>query len=110
MFLNVQKFIEVWYIYLLGSHTYGINFNSIGLGFIGDYSRRDFLNDQQIENAQLLLSILVNGGKLSPDYKLIPSESVNALDSPGKNIINVIKNWDHYQYGLSPKKTFWQKN
>lgn len=80
-----------------GEHSRGINRDSIGLAFIGDYSRSHYLTEQQIQNTKIMITELLTQNKLSSEYILIPSGAVNGLDSPGKNVLNVIKHWEHYQ-------------
>lgn len=35
-------------------------------------------------------------GKLTDDYVLIAKYDIDGWASPGKNVVNIIRTWDHY--------------
>lgn len=81
----------------VGVHTAGFNTGSLAVAFIGDF-RTDELNDKMISSAKQLLQHGVKRNKLSEDYQLFGHCQILSgfPYSPGKNIMKVIKEWDHW--------------
>jgi N-acetylmuramoyl-L-alanine amidase len=67
----------------------------LGITFIGNFNKHE-LTDGQIEAAQELLALGVKLGKLSPFYVLIAHSQTIDTDSPGRNVVEVIKTWAHW--------------
>lgn len=79
----------------MGAHTYPFNRCTFGIAFIGDFTQ-DEPTLEQINALKLLLLVGVKMGKLRPDYKLFAGNTLIGGDSPGNNIIDIIKKWPHY--------------
>lgn len=82
---------------LVGAHSRGYNYNSLGVGFIGDF-RIDEPNDNMMKAAETLVRLGVKLGKISKDYQVyghcqvLPSLPV----SPGRNMMKFIRTWSHW--------------
>ncbi|XP_044728721.1 peptidoglycan-recognition protein SA-like [Chrysoperla carnea] len=79
----------------IGAHTIGWNSKSIGICFIGDFSKK-LPNQQQLEAAKNLLKCGVTKGELATRYKLIAQRQVIATASPGLRLYQEIQRWDHW--------------
>lgn len=79
-----------------GNHTNKFNNCSIGIGLIGNFSSQDEPTEKQMNSLKSLLNEGVNIGKLRADYKLLAGNTLIGGDSPGKNIIKIIKTWPQY--------------
>ncbi|XP_022914149.2 peptidoglycan recognition protein 3-like isoform X5 [Onthophagus taurus] len=78
-----------------GAHAKGYNNVSIGIAFIGTFTK--FLPDaNQLEQAQLLIEDGIKRGLLCKEYRLIGINQVSTFESPGKSLIKEIKTWDHF--------------
>lgn len=79
-----------------GACAKGFNDDSICIAFIGT-----FINvsptDQQLEIAQKLLRFGVEMNKLKIDYHLYGHRQMIATESPGTQLYNIIKTWEHWQ-------------
>lgn len=78
-----------------GSHTYGFNCNSIGIGFIGNFNL-DYPTDQMIELYMLLIEEGLRLNELASNYKLIAQKQVNSFASPGIHIEELMTKWNHW--------------
>ncbi|KPI96213.1 Peptidoglycan-recognition protein SA [Papilio xuthus] len=83
-----------------GAHTFGYNRCSVGLGFIGDY-REELpvharVTDLQIKRAKMILEEGVKLGYLATDYVVLGAKDLHLTASPGSNLYNAIRKWDHY--------------
>jgi N-acetylmuramoyl-L-alanine amidase len=67
----------------------------LGISFIGNFDKRE-LTDGQIGAAEELLALGVRLRKLSPFYVLIAHNQTTDTDSPGRNVVKVIKRWPHW--------------
>lgn len=86
--------------YKVGSHTKNWNEKSICVAFIGDYGEMN-ATEKQLEATQLLLAEGVERKLLSETYRLYGHFQVkqNTL-SPGINLYNIIKTWNHWTSSL----------
>ncbi|XP_065090463.1 peptidoglycan-recognition protein 2 [Ochlerotatus camptorhynchus] len=79
----------------VGAHTRGYNNKSIGIAFIGDYSK-ELPSPKALRAASKLLQCGVNLGELDSDYLLYGAKQLSATASPGKALFKEIKDWDHF--------------
>ncbi|XP_014366543.2 peptidoglycan-recognition protein LF isoform X1 [Papilio machaon] len=83
-----------------GAHTLGYNRCSLGLGFIGDYREElpvhSRVTDLQIKRAKMILEEGVKLGYLAEDYVVLGAKDLHLTASPGSNLYNAIRKWDHY--------------
>lgn len=77
-----------------GAHTYRHN-KSICIAFIGDFSKQK-PTDGQLEAAQKLIQIGVDGKFLSKNYRLFGHRQLIATESPGKKLYTIIVTWPHW--------------
>ncbi|KAJ9573840.1 hypothetical protein L9F63_008764, partial [Diploptera punctata] len=69
----------------------------LGISFIGDYNPdKQTLNEQQIDAAQQLIKYGVEVGKIDENYQLVGHNQVHNTNSPGRNIIEEIRHWPHW--------------
>lgn len=79
----------------VGAHTRGYNIKSIGIAFIGDYSK-ELPSAKALRSAKTLLKCGVNLGELDSEYLLYGAKQLTATASPGKALFNNIKDWDNF--------------
>lgn len=79
----------------VGAHTRGYNSKSIGIAFIGDFSK-ELPTAKALRSVNKLLQCGVDLGELDPDYLLYGARQLTATASPGKALFNDIKDWDHF--------------
>nr|CAD7432788.1 unnamed protein product [Timema monikensis] len=51
----------------------------------------------QLDAAKLLLNYSVNNGQLSSNYNLIGHKQVAKTQSPGRQLFDIIKTWEHWE-------------
>lgn len=78
-------------------HESIVNNKNVGIGMIGDFSVYDEPTPTQMDGLKELLAWGVRDCWLSSDYILIAHSAITATLSPGKNIINIISTWDHFE-------------
>ncbi|XP_074042795.1 peptidoglycan-recognition protein LC isoform X2 [Leptinotarsa decemlineata] len=78
-----------------GAHSYGYNYKSLGIAFIGT-----FISSAPPENMisafHKLMDKGVELGVLTSDYKILAARQLAATESPGKSFFEVIKTWAHW--------------
>lgn len=85
-----------------GAHTFGYNFDSVCISFIGNFTEYE-PTEQQFVTAKLLIEDGVKENKIESDYVLYAHSQVRGGDSPGKYVYNVIRTWDHFSEDVIPK-------
>lgn len=78
-----------------GAHTKGFNTKSIGIAFIGTFTKRE-PPPQQLKAARQLIEEGLRLKKLAPDYKLFAHRQLIASESPGEPLFKIIKKWPHW--------------
>ncbi|KAH8286493.1 hypothetical protein KR054_010163, partial [Drosophila jambulina] len=81
----------------LGAHTKGYNQHSIGISFLGTYTKEK-PKDRQLKACQLLIEEGVRLRKLDPHYKLFGHRQLSATESPGEMLYKIIQTWPHWSY------------
>ncbi|CAG5039168.1 unnamed protein product [Parnassius apollo] len=85
-----------------GAHTFTYNRCSLGIGFIGDYreelTKHSRVTELQIKRAKMLLEEGVKRGFLDKDYSVLGAKDLNSSASPGSNLYNAIREWEHYDH------------
>lgn len=84
---------------IVGVHTPNNNADSIGVALIGAFETVK-PTDEQIRALKNLLEWGVSNGKLDKDYKLFAQRQLQATDSPGTMVMEVIESWPHYHVQL----------
>ncbi|KAH8384474.1 hypothetical protein KR200_010005, partial [Drosophila serrata] len=79
----------------LGAHTKGYNHYSIGISFIGTFTKEK-PEGLQLKACQLLMEEGVRLKKLDPDYKLFGHRQLSDTKSPGKMLYKIIQKWPHW--------------
>ncbi|XP_029734178.1 peptidoglycan-recognition protein 2 [Aedes albopictus] len=79
----------------VGAHTRGYNSKSIGIAFIGEFTK-DLPSAKALRAASKLLQCGVNMGELDANYLLYGAKQLSATASPGKALYNEIREWDHF--------------
>lgn len=80
---------------LIGAHTFGYNAKSIGIGFIGTFSKVAPTKNQLCA-AQKLFEEGLRLNKLTSDYSLYGQNQLTGSQSPGEKLYNIIKTWSHW--------------
>lgn len=80
---------------VFGAHTYGFNCDSIGVGLIGQFNK-DIPSSDMFDMLQLLIEEGLRINEISKDYKLVFQSQINQKPSPGTNVEEVLKDWDHW--------------
>ncbi|XP_017122117.1 peptidoglycan-recognition protein LC isoform X3 [Drosophila elegans] len=83
----------------VGAHTKGYNVGSIGISFIGTFTRRK-PEERQLKACQLLLEEGVRLKKLTPDYRLYGHRQLSATESPGEELYKIIQKWPHWSHKI----------
>lgn len=78
-----------------GAHTYGYNSRSICIAFIGTFDQFSPAK-RQIRAAKQLISLAVEQGVLTSDFKILAARQLQGTVSPGKALFEIIKTWDHW--------------
>ncbi|PSN45819.1 hypothetical protein C0J52_05503 [Blattella germanica] len=70
----------------------------MSVGFMGDYNPWNgcTLNQRQINVTRQFIEYGVQLGKIAKNYSLIAENQVRNTNSPGKNVIDVISTWPHW--------------
>ncbi|XP_075230294.1 peptidoglycan-recognition protein LF-like [Lycorma delicatula] len=92
----------------VGAHTYPYNYCSLGIGLIGDFSKNE-PSENQMKALKYLIEAGVESEKLSKDYRLYSANTLKSTNSPGENVIKIIKNWPHWSTEQIKSKCFIQK-
>ncbi|XP_063368590.1 peptidoglycan-recognition protein LB-like isoform X1 [Cydia amplana] len=79
----------------VGAHAVGVNSQSIGIVFIGDYVS-DLPPPKSLQAAKDLIAIGVKAGFISPSYHLIAHRQVSATECPGQSLYTEITSWDRF--------------
>lgn len=83
----------------VGAHTKTYNNISIGIAFVGTFN--DILPPKrQLEAAKKIISLGVQLGKISKNYKLFGHRQLIPTLSPGDVLFNEIKTWPHWSQDL----------
>ncbi|XP_046803063.1 uncharacterized protein LOC111675638 [Lucilia cuprina] len=80
---------------VVGVHTYGYNRRSLGIGFIGTFSR-SLPPEKAIEACKNLLKRGIEEGHLKKDYKLLGHRQCIATVSPGRLLYEEITKWENF--------------
>lgn len=74
--------------------------DSMAVAFIGDFNK-DAPDSKAVKAGKALINEGVKLGMIADDYQLIGENQTSPLRfySPGRNLMKVIKNWDHYFSG-----------
>ncbi|XP_062128692.1 peptidoglycan-recognition protein LC isoform X6 [Drosophila sulfurigaster albostrigata] len=78
-----------------GSHTMGYNIDSIGITFMGTFTKIS-PTERQLVACQLLLEEGERLKKLVPDYRLYGHRQLSATESPGDILYGIIQKWPHW--------------
>ncbi|CAK1588553.1 unnamed protein product [Parnassius mnemosyne] len=85
-----------------GAHALIYNRCSLGIGFIGDYreelTAHSRVTELQIKRAKMLLEEGVKRGFLDMDYSVLGAKDLIETASPGSNLYNAIREWEHYDH------------
>ncbi|XP_017053436.1 peptidoglycan-recognition protein LC isoform X4 [Drosophila ficusphila] len=83
----------------VGAHTKGYNTGSVGISFIGTFTKT-IPNERQLKACQLLLEEGVRLKKLSPNYRLYGHRQLSATESPGEELYKIIQKWPHWSHEI----------
>ncbi|KRF99234.1 uncharacterized protein Dwil_GK27829, partial [Drosophila willistoni] len=78
-----------------GAHTKGYNADSLGISFIGTFTKIQPPKRQQVA-CQLLIAEGVKLGVLAKDYQLYGHRQMSATESPGELLYQIITKWPHW--------------
>ncbi|KAK4875941.1 hypothetical protein RN001_012363 [Aquatica leii] len=78
-----------------GAHLIGYNSKSVGIAFIGNFNSV-LPTDAAIKAVKDLMACGVELEELTPDYKLFGAKQLSATASPGSELFNRMRNWDHF--------------
>lgn len=79
----------------LGAHTYGYNQNSIGIAFIGTFTKIP-PSLKQLHAAKWLIEEGVLIKKIDPNYRLYGHRQLIPTISPGDALYKIIQKWPHW--------------
>ncbi|CAG9859852.1 unnamed protein product [Phyllotreta striolata] len=79
----------------VGAHTRGYNSKSLGLAFIGDFSKK-YPPSAQTAAGLKFIECALDAGELRDDYKLLGAKQVSQTVSPGAYLYLQIKGWPNY--------------
>lgn len=82
-----------------GAHTYGYNYKSIGIAFIGTFTNVK-PPAQQIAACKYLIEKGVELGYIAKDYKLLAARQLQATESPGQLLFEEMHSWSHWVHSL----------
>lgn len=85
----------------VGAHTKGYNTNSVGISFIGTFTKTK-PTERQLKACQLLIAEGVRLKKLDPNYRLYGHRQLSATESPGDEVYRIIKTWPHWSHEIDP--------
>ncbi|XP_044313558.1 peptidoglycan-recognition protein LC isoform X4 [Drosophila rhopaloa] len=83
----------------VGAHTKGYNKGTIGISFIGTFTRTR-PNERQLKACQLLLDEGVRLKKLTSEYRLYGHRQLSATESPGEELYKIIQTWPHWSHEI----------
>ncbi|XP_058790731.1 peptidoglycan-recognition protein LE-like isoform X2 [Phymastichus coffea] len=78
-----------------GAHTFNYNKKSIGISFIGTFTKKE-PTDRQMYAAKKLIEYALQNKKLAEDYKLLGHRQCIKTESPGQVLYDIIKTWPHW--------------
>lgn len=78
-----------------GAHTFGYNYRSIGISFIGTFNTAE-APKRQIVAAKQLIEMGIKNKYIREDYKLIGAKQTQTTLSPGAKLFEEIKTWPHF--------------
>ncbi|XP_017101464.3 peptidoglycan-recognition protein LC isoform X3 [Drosophila bipectinata] len=85
----------------VGAHTKGYNTGSVGISFIGTFTKIK-PTERQLKACQLLIAEGVRLKKLDPNYRLYGHRQLSATESPGEEVYRIIKTWPHWSHEIDP--------
>ncbi|KPJ11532.1 Peptidoglycan-recognition protein LB [Papilio machaon] len=94
---------------VVGIHAGRANNHSYGICLIGDW-RVATPPKTMLESTKRLISIGVENGSISPNYKLIGHNQVMATECPGTALFNIISTWNHFSTDVAVFKTVAKNN
>ncbi|KAK4875942.1 hypothetical protein RN001_012364 [Aquatica leii] len=81
-------------------HMDNVNFGDIGYNFLiggdGKVYEGVLPTDAAIKAVKDLMACGVELEELTPDYKLFGAKQLSATESPGSELFNRMRNWDHF--------------
>ncbi|XP_065364125.1 peptidoglycan recognition protein-like [Calliphora vicina] len=80
---------------VVGVHTFGYNSRSIGICFIGSFSR-SLPTEKALESCKNLLKRGTNEGHLTQNYKLLCHRQCISTVSPGRLLYEEISKWENF--------------
>nr|XP_016934721.1 peptidoglycan-recognition protein LC isoform X6 [Drosophila suzukii] len=83
----------------VGAHTKGYNTGTIGVSFIGTFTKQR-PNERQLKACQMLLEEGVRLKKLTPKYRLYGHRQLSATESPGEELYKIIQTWPHWSHEI----------
>ncbi|XP_051889568.1 peptidoglycan recognition protein 5 isoform X2 [Pristis pectinata] len=78
-----------------GAHTYGYNWNSLGISIMGNFMR-DAPNKLALTAAQNLIQCLASKGYLASNYVLKGHRQLGKTKCPGDSLYNIITKWPNW--------------
>lgn len=79
-----------------GAHTLGHNKRSIGIAFIGDFTKKT-PPKRQLDAAQNMIAEGLKIGKIRAYYELYGQCQLTATDSLGDVLYEIIKKWNNWK-------------
>ncbi|KAF8570440.1 hypothetical protein P879_02388 [Paragonimus westermani] len=80
---------------VVGAHAKGVNSRSVGIAFIGDFTKSQ-PSSAAISSARNLIEEGVKRGKISKNYRIRGHRDVNSTTCPGARLYAIIKQWPKY--------------
>ncbi|KAF7234407.1 hypothetical protein EG68_11856 [Paragonimus skrjabini miyazakii] len=108
--MNTQKWSDIGYSFLVGNdgkvyegrgwgvvgaHAKGMNSRSVGIAFIGDFTKIQ-PSSAAINSARELIEEGVKKGKISKNYRVRGHRDVGSTTCPGDRLYTIIKKWPKY--------------
>ncbi|XP_073954538.1 peptidoglycan-recognition protein LC-like isoform X2 [Choristoneura fumiferana] len=79
----------------MGAHTLGYNKYSIGIAFIGTFTK-EAPTQKQLDACKKLIKRGVALGKIAKDYKLFAHRQLTSTESPGEKLFEILQEWPHF--------------
>lgn len=79
----------------VGAHTLGYNKYSIGIAFIGTFTK-EAPPQKQLDACKKLIKRGVALGKIAKDYKLFAHRQLMSTESPGEKLFEILQEWPHF--------------
>ncbi|KAF6779908.1 hypothetical protein AHF37_00527 [Paragonimus kellicotti] len=80
---------------VVGAHARGVNSRSVGIAFIGDFTKIQ-PSPAAINSARELIEEGVRKGKISKNHRVRGHRDVNSTTCPGDRLYATIKKWPKY--------------